>query len=340
MTFKKLLNNKLVIIAGLIVLVAIFLFSYKVFFAPKNMWVCKNGVWEMDGKPKTPRPVAPCEKTGHVSGSEETQDSAVGAFYDWFFAYGDAMESSVYMESPTLTDDFKNSISNSKTNPFTCFDEQPSNYRAVSSDIQGETGITKLELTFTFGKRIIPVQIVNESGMWKISGIDCSKVQVQKGLGYEIDGETKITIFYPNSEIMPYADCTSAFPLERTVSEDITAELLIQELFKGPSEEERMRGYSSMLVESPDKNLLGVRVVGRVAYVNIADINKVYGNSGETCGWSSFISQVTKTLTNTGEIDQVIIGIAGDARAFYEGINVGCNIENNNCDFTPYNTSE
>jgi hypothetical protein len=142
-------------------------------------------------------------------------------------------------------------------------------------------------------------------------------------------GETTLLVYFSNFQLTE--DCQTVFPLPREVITDEPKEIL-EELFQGPTAEEKEAGYSSWFSEETKDILLGIEFPEEgLAQVDLIDIRLIIPGANSSCGSAQFISSVEETLKQFEEIERVLISLEGDAEAFYEWMQIGCNEENNYC---------
>jgi hypothetical protein len=102
-------------------------------------------------------------------------------------------------------------------------------------------------------------------------------------------------------------DCIEVFPLFRTVPKTNTINYTLQELLKGPSSLELSGGYSTSIPQ--DVFINSINIENKIAYVDFD--SKLQNEVGGSCRVSAIRSQITKTLLQFDNIDEVIISIDG-----------------------------
>ncbi|MFH1841181.1 MAG: GerMN domain-containing protein [Candidatus Nealsonbacteria bacterium] len=142
--------------------------------------------------------------------------------------------------------------------------------------------------------------------------------------------------FNPNME-----DCSKVYPVERAVPKSLgVAKAALQELFKGPTEQELNQGYVSWFSEKTEDILISVKVENDTAYLNIKDVRQIIPNAGTSCGSAQFLAEVKTTLKQFSTVSKVIFAIEGIPFNFYEWIQIGCSEDNDYCNEVPFQTSE
>lgn len=132
-------------------------------------------------------------------------------------------------------------------------------------------------------------------------------------------------------------DCSAVEPIERVVPASTdTATAALNQLFAGPTEAERGKGYNSWFSDETASILLSLHLDGSKAYVNLKDIRPIIPGANSSCGSQMFFAQIEATLKNITPVDRVFYAIEGDPVAFYEWIQIGCDPALNNCDPAPF----
>jgi len=150
-----------------------------------------------------------------------------------------------------------------------------------------------------------------------------------------------VLIYFGNSQMNPgIIDCRKVFPVTRVIT--ATANLpqaALQQLFAGPTEEEKAQGYVSNFSAATRDILRWVKIKDGTAYVNIRDIRTIIPNASASCASAAFFAEVEMTLKGVAPIERVIYAIDGDPAPFYEWMQIGCAPENDNCDPAPFEES-
>jgi eight-cysteine-cluster-containing protein len=149
-----------------------------------------------------------------------------------------------------------------------------------------------------------------------------------------------VKVFFSNSQLDPEFSCNKVFPVEREMSETLGVEkAVLEELFKGPTEEEKSQGYVSWFSQETKDILKSVKIENDTAYVDLKDIRQIIPNVSSSCGSVEFLTEVETTLKQFSAVDRVIIAIEGKPETFYEWIQIGCAKENDFCDEAPFKAS-
>ena len=148
--------------------------------------------------------------------------------------------------------------------------------------------------------------------------------------------KTWVRVYFPNKNRssgecnVPVQSVTRAIPKTKAV-----AHAALMELFAGPTEAEKAKGFYSDFSEATKNLLISVNVKNRSAYVNMRDLTATsnMGNFTTSCGGSNFFAQVEETLTQFPGIRKVFFAFEGDPSHFYDWMQIGeCPKELRNCD--------
>jgi hypothetical protein len=286
-----------------------------------------------------------CDVTERNNVTEKMNpDKVVEAFYSWVTQYeGNVMVSGAYKTSEYLSDTFKEEINTllgsmdkGGFDPFICAQDVPERFVVGSPSISNGIATVRVEQVFQTGKRVLPVELRNEAGLWKISAIKCQNVELQAGLPENL----KATLYFSNERRKPAGetDCAVTYGVERAIPANADpVRVKLELLFGGPSASERSLGYSSMFSDQTKGILNRVKVINKVAYVDIKDIRSIIPNASSSCGSAALLAQIEETLKHNRDIDKVIVAINGNPETFYDWLQLGCSSDNNDCDTSPFN---
>lgn len=148
--------------------------------------------------------------------------------------------------------------------------------------------------------------------------------------------QRKIKVYFPNTKF-DKAECSvPVYPTTRTIAKtNAVAKAALEQLFAGPTSEEKAKGFYSDFSEATKSFLISVNVKNRNAYVNLRDLTGTtsIGNFTTSCGGSNFLAQVEKTLKQFPTVRKVFFAIEGDPSLFYDWMQIGeCPREIKNCD--------
>ncbi|MFA5131215.1 MAG: GerMN domain-containing protein [Patescibacteria group bacterium] len=129
-----------------------------------------------------------------------------------------------------------------------------------------------------------------------------------------------VSLYFGNSNFNPNAaDCAAVYPREHLIAgTDSNPNLALQELFKGPSADDKAQGYYSWFSEATVDILNNVVVENGTAKVDLKDIRLLIPNASTSCGSAQLLAEMTTTLKQFSDIKTVVFSINGDAATFYE----------------------
>jgi spore germination protein GerM len=145
-----------------------------------------------------------------------------------------------------------------------------------------------------------------------------------------------IKLYFPNTK-RDGGDCSvKVYPVTRTIPKTTAvARAALEQLFAGPTSQEKANGFYSDFSEATKSFLISVNVKGGAAYVNLRDLSSTtsIGNFTTSCGGSNFFGQVENTLKQFTSIKKAFFAMEGDPSLFYDWMQVGeCPKELKNCD--------
>ena len=145
-----------------------------------------------------------------------------------------------------------------------------------------------------------------------------------------------IKLFFPNTSLSKVDCVAKVFPVTRTIPKTAAvARVALEQLFAGPTSEEKAKGFYSDFSEETRSFFFSVNVKNKGAYVNLSDptATPTMGNFTTSCGGSNFFGQVESTLKQFPSIKKVFFAIKGDPSLFYDWMQIGeCPPELKNCD--------
>ena len=172
----------------------------------------------------------------------------------------------------------------------------------------------------------IVVFLIFVSGIlfWKNSINETPKENVN--LNGSLPKQNNFVVYFGNSELNPEsADCGAVFPAQRTLeNEEVRPEIVLDELFSGPTGLEAETGYYSFFSATTVDILISVNVAGGTAYVNLKDVRALIPNASSSCGSAELLAEIENTLRQFSEISKVVLGIEGKSQTFYEWLQLDC----------------
>ncbi|MGE5592020.1 MAG: GerMN domain-containing protein [Bacillota bacterium] len=110
---------------------------------------------------------------------------------------------------------------------------------------------------------------------------------------------------------------TYALPRQVPKSE-ATIRGAMEELLKGPTEEERAAGYTSWFSEKTAGMVKGVSLHGGRAIVDFADFSRIIPNASTSSGSQQLLAELTRTICQFSVVTEVEYRFDGSNEAFME----------------------
>ncbi len=329
----------ILVLTILVVVAALALISARLLIdGNEDSWICENGEWVAHGKPSQTKPSEPCEE-GEIGGSPR---DIVETFYNWYLGYdGNPLVTGAYKDRSELSSGFKVKVETIlKSSEMGGFDpilqaqDIPQTIEVGTPVVEGD--IARVQVDEDFGGNIqsLQVALIKENGEWLISDIEA----LNSLTPLSPNNQKYVVVYFANpTRSLGSTECGVVFGVERPVAKDASYKDVLDELFKGPTTAEKNDGYSSFFSNATEGSVKSVKVVGSTAYVDMKDLRNIIPNASSSCGSAEFFAQVGETLKHDRRITKVIYAIEGDPAVFYEWVQLGCSVENNNCDKTPFN---
>jgi hypothetical protein len=112
--------------------------------------------------------------------------------------------------------------------------------------------------------------------------------------------------------------CGTVAPVVRKVAGPVTAEVALRELLAGPTADETVAGFTSILGPPTADALLDVTVVDGIARASFRDLRTVIPNASSSCGSAALLGALDATLAQVPGIRGARYSFGGDEAAFYE----------------------
>lgn len=135
-----------------------------------------------------------------------------------------------------------------------------------------------------------------------------------------------LNVYFDNSQFNPNAqDCQKVFPVKRELLKTLpTTTAALNQLFAGPTAEEKNQGYSSWFSAVTKDILISINILDNTAYVNLKDLRQIIPNASSSCGSAELLAEIENTLKQFPAIKNVVLGIEGKSNPFYEWLQLGC----------------
>lgn len=127
----------------------------------------------------------------------------------------------------------------------------------------------------------------------------------------EMDNKMRVLVFFPNNKLDPnMVDCSKVFGTTRAVVQTTAvARAALEELFKGPTDQEKTEGYSTSVPVGV--KIQKLTIVNGVAKVDLSqDLEQQVSGS---CRVTSIRAEITETLKQFPTVQNVEISIDGRA---------------------------
>ena len=158
----------------------------------------------------------------------------------------------------------------------------------------------------TLGPLFLGIIFVAGCGQQPISPIQPIETDTQ---AVQVANKMNVFVSFPNNQLDPkMLDCTKVFRTPRTIEEtSAVGRVALEELFKGPTDEETEAGYFTTIPT-------GVKIQKLTIENGVAkvDLNKTLEYQvGGSCRVASIIAEIKDTLKQFPTVQSVIISIDG-----------------------------
>ncbi|MFA5174928.1 MAG: GerMN domain-containing protein [Patescibacteria group bacterium] len=142
-------------------------------------------------------------------------------------------------------------------------------------------------------------------GEWVKHGNPSAAMPTQ-GCGEPVE-EMTVKVFFNNSVMDPENSCDKVFSAERKVKKTpAVARAALDELLKGPTEEEKTKGFFTSINDEVKINFINIDSDGNI---NVDFDEQLENSVGGSCRVSAIRSQITETLKQFSTVKNVIISI-------------------------------
>lgn len=295
-------NTAIIIILSAVVIVLLAFVGVR-FFGGEDNWVCQDGQWVKQGNPSDPQPTIGCgdqnpQPAGGLTVSSPQENATISSPAKisgyvngdgWTGFEGqvgtvrllDAEGKELGLAILTATTDWMKMPTYFETNlNFTSDKEQAGTLVFRNENASGDP-IRDKEFS-------LPVKI--------------SKTQPQT---------MSVQVFFNNTKFDPnLIDCSKVYPASRTIPKTpAVARAALEELLKGPTEQEKADGYLSNIINS------GVKIqsltIDQQGTAKVDFDETLERGVGGSCRVAAIRSQITNTLKQFPTVKNVIISIDG-----------------------------
>ncbi|MFH1030692.1 MAG: GerMN domain-containing protein [bacterium] len=117
-----------------------------------------------------------------------------------------------------------------------------------------------------------------------------------------------VKVYFNNSKLDPEFSCNKVFPVEREIYDTkAVARAAIEELLKGPTEDEKANGFFTSINSGVKINSLSIE--NKIARIDFAE--GIEYQVGGSCRVSAIRAEITETLKQFDSVDEVIISVNG-----------------------------
>ena len=291
--------KKIIIILILLLAGGALCFLIPQFLYKQGSWVCENGQWVKYGNPKEEKPVQPCGMIAEEKNFEDLiqvynpqpNDTILspliveGKARGYWFFEGDFPIQLIDDKGNIITNTFAQTKSDWMTENFVPFEATISFPGFFEKTKQGKLILIK----------------DNPSGLPEHDARIEIPVIIQSAT-------TTVKVFFNNSKLDPEFSCNKVFSVEREVAKiQAIARLALEELLKGPTEQEKTDGFITNINS-------GVKIQ-KLTIENgqaLVDFNEqLEYQVGGSCRVAAIRAQITETLKQFPSVNNVIISING-----------------------------
>jgi len=295
----------------LIILVLLGYFAYSKFVS-EDGWLCKDGQWIKHGNPSVAMPTTGCgEKPTTPNPDKPQPDENTGVDKPKIPQNNANIIVEIPKSGDELTSPFK------ITGQARVFENQ-FNYRLKDKDgnvLTEGAGYANAPDMGQFGNFDIDVNYTNPSDtagnleVFDNSAKDGSEIDmVSIPVKLKASDTLTIKVYFNSSKLDPEVSCNKVFPVDRVIPKTVsTAKAAVEELLKGPTENEKADGYTTSI--NPGVKLNKISITDGTA---TADFDETLQYQvGGSCRVSSISAEITQTLKQFSSIKEVLITING-----------------------------
>lgn len=275
----------------------------------KNEWLCAGDSWVKRGSPSEPMPTSGCGQDKNIEPENNNRD--------------DSSEEMIKITKPLAGEEISSPLIIEgearggwyfEANfPFRLEDENGQVLATGQAQAQGDWMTEnfvpfKAQFEFAAASTANGKLILNNDNPSGLPENERHLIIPVKFKTIADNEEMAVKIFFNNNNLDPEITCTKVFPVERKIIKtEAVAKAAVEELLKGPSEEEKNNGYTSLI--NPGVKLNSVSISEGTIKV---DFDKTIENEvGGSCRVNSIRAQIEETLKQFSSVNQVIISVDG-----------------------------
>lgn len=140
------------------------------------------------------------------------------------------------------------------------------------------------------------------------SGLEENDIYYLIPLKFQIPETMIVKVYFNNSNLDPEFSCNKVFPVERKIIKtQAVARAALEELLKGPTEEEKNQGFLTSL--NNGVKIQSINIKNGTAYVDFDE--QLEFQVGGSCRVSAIRAQISETLKQFANVKNVVISING-----------------------------
>lgn len=276
---------------------------------PEDTWLCQNGQWVKHGQPSAPKPASPCGQNNQLDKSD--------------LIVVDYPKPNDIVESPlVVTGQARGNWFFEASFPVSLTASYGSSVVFVGQTIaqaKGDwmtTGFMPFEATLNFDplEWVEPIHATlvlkkdNPSGLPQNDDYVSIPIFLTPGEIATTTSTINIKAFFNNNNLDKEITCNKVFPVSRQIAKTMAvARAALEELLKGPSDEEKAEGYFTSI--NPGVQIQKLTIADGIAKV---DFDETLGKDvGGSCRVSAIRAEITETLKQFSTVKNVIISING-----------------------------
>lgn len=273
----------------------------------EDNWLCQNGQWVKHGNPSAPAPTTGCGESPQSIVQSPEQNTNEESVVEPNIVVMQP-QAGAEISSPLVVTGkarvFENQFSyRLKDSAGTVIVEGPA---YASSPDAGQFGPFRIETKFSLPKT--PEGTLEVFDASAKDGTEIDKVVIPVTFkGVEV---TTIKLYFNNDKLDPSISCNQVFPVARKIAKTSTpARATMEELLKGPTEDEKTAGFYTTINPGVKINKL---TIGSNDVAKIDFDAKIQEAVGGSCRVSSIRAEITETLKQFFSVKSVVISVDGN----------------------------
>ncbi|MBU1102648.1 GerMN domain-containing protein [Patescibacteria group bacterium] len=291
------------VITGFLVLVLIVaVLLLRLFSGDEDTWLCQNGQWVKHGNPSAPMPTASCGAPIASPTPTPPAQSDIEVFYP---QPGATVRSLLILEGRARGSWFFEASA-----PIKLLDGQGKEIAVSFIQAIGDWMTTDFvpftgELKFSASSTINGVLVFNNDNP---SGLPENSKEFRVPVIISPEQATVVKIFFNNDRLDPEFSCNKVFAASREISKtQALARGALEELLKGPTENEKLLGFSTSI--NSGVKIQKLTITDGVAKVDFDE--QLEFQVGGSCRVAAIRAQITETLKQFSAVQSVVISIDG-----------------------------